>query len=125
MARGNGNGEAGIGHNSGTVHDAKERAALIQDACRRITNLTEERAGLSQDISDIKNEIVKGKLGMKISDFNAALRLYNLEGDARDDMLSTVQECFDALGVGGQLDWVQVAERAKSRVSDTDAPAAN
>jgi uncharacterized protein (UPF0335 family) len=110
----------GRGHNSGTVYDAKERAKLIKNACERITTLTAEKKALGDEISSIKNELVKGKLGMKVADFNAALRLYNLEGDDRDAMLATVHETFDALGLGGQLDWVEVSQRAKAKTSDSD-----
>lgn len=111
----------GRGHNSGTVYDAAERKKIIQTACKRITDLTAEKKALGDEISSIKNELIKGKLGMKVADFNAALRLYNLEGDERDSMLSTVHETFDALGVGvGEtLDWVKASERVKNKTNDT------
>jgi predicted nuclease with TOPRIM domain len=95
------------------LHNQPDRAAAIQDVCRRLENLEGEISALQEDRRNLKNEVVKGKLGLKLSDFNVAYRLYKLEGDDRDTMLDTMRECFEALGVGGQLDWIKAAEAAE------------
>jgi len=102
----------GAGHNSGA------RSQTIQDVCRRLTALESERKAISDDIRSLKQTEIKGNLGMKISDFNVALRLYQLEGDDRDELLSTVRETFEALGIGEQLDWLKADERSRSRTTE-------
>lgn len=101
-------------------HNMKARAGLIIEACRRIINLEEQRKALSQDIAGVKNKIVKGDLGMKISDFNISLRVYRLEGDDRATLFDTLQECFAALKVGAQLNFLEAIGAPKTTV----APAA-
>jgi len=103
--------ESTIGHN------IKARAEIIQEVCRKVSELEAKRKQIGADISELKNKRIKGDLSMKIGDFNIAYRLYNLEGDARDELLDTVRETFNALGVGEQLDWLQASERADSRAA--------
>lgn len=102
------------GGNAG--HNAASRAEVIRQACRDIAALEAERNSLSKDISDIKQTRIKAGLGMKISDFNIALRLHKLEGDDRSTCIDTVRECFKALGVGEQLDWVTATQQAADRL---------
>ena len=96
-------------------NDAGTRREVIRKCVREIDKLEREAEELRAAIRDIKTVRIKGELGMKIGDFNVALRLYRLDGGARDVMLDTCRECFDALGVGETLDWVQVADRAKEQ----------
>ena len=101
-------------------HEVGNRRAIIQGICREIDQIDGEIATLRQQKAEVKSRI-KGELGMKVSDFNVALRLYKLEGEDRDAMLDTVRECFDALGVGDQLDWVAAAERQAERTAPPSA----
>lgn len=107
-------------------HNVGDRGEAIRAAFRRLEALDSEIKALQEDRSAFKNEEIKGKLGMKVADFNAAYRLYKLEGDDRDAMLDTLRECFDALGAGEQLDWINIAERraAGSRGEAAEAAAA-
>src|SRR3546814_10647644 len=59
---------------------------------------------------ELKQTRIKGDLGMKIADFNAAYRLYKLEDDDRDTFLDAIRETFEALGIGQQLDWLKAAD---------------
>jgi len=102
-------------------NDAGARAEVIRQAINEIGKLEARRKAISEQIREIKQVRVKGELDMKISDFNIAYRLQGLEGNDRDKMLDTCRECFDALGLGEQLDWVQVSERARA---STDAAGA-
>lgn len=95
-------------------HNVKARKGIIRDACRRIASLEEQRKAISQDIASIKQTHVKGDLGMKISDFNLAYRLYKLEGDDRNTCLDTLAECFDALEVGAQLNFLNAVGAEKA-----------
>ena len=96
--------EAGPGHNS------EQRRNTIKSACAEISELEEQRKEIGQQIRTIKQKRVKGDLGMKISDFNAAYRLYLLEGDDRSQFFATLRETFRALGVGDQLNFLDVPE---------------
>ncbi len=105
-------------------HNVGVRREIILDVFRKVTALEAERKTITDEISNIKQTRIKGDLGMKIADFNAAMRLHKLEGDDRDQMLTTLQETFDALGVGEQLDFVAAMERTATPPSDgTDEPA--
>ena len=104
-----GNGQsakAGPGHNS-----REARANIIREACRKITALQDKRAAINAEMSEIKNTDIKGALGMKVGDFAIALRLHQLDGADRDQLLDTVHETFGAMGVGEQLDWVTASQR--------------
>ena len=95
-----------------TGHNAQIRKRIINDVVREIANLEAKRKEISEEIRTIKQKKIKGDLDMKIADFNAVMRLYSLESEDRDKYLSTLQETFDALGVGDQLDFIAAAERA-------------
>lgn len=116
----------GIGHNSepAQVYDATARAALIQDAARRISNLEAEIKVLRENKAQIVAEIVKGKLGMKAADFKLALRAHKLEDDDRARYLDTLRECFQALGIGQQGDlFGAMAAPRREREDDIGEPA--
>lgn len=87
-------------------HNSEARAEMIRNACRDLANMEAERQAIGKRISELKQKTVKGSLGMKISDFNMAYRLYGLEDDDRDQFIDTLRETFTALGIGAQLDWV-------------------
>jgi len=101
-------------------HNSNARKNTIQEACRDITALEAERKAVSDKITALKQKTIKADLGMKVSDFNIALRLYKLEGEDRDELLRTVRETFEALGVGEQLDWLEADERATNRTTEKD-----
>lgn len=99
-------------------HNAKARAEIIRRACRDVTDLEEKIKTLGSEIRSIKQSRIKGDLGMKIADFNAALRLYRLEGDDRHRFFDTLRETFRALGVGDQLNFMDIMDK------EEDQPAA-
>jgi len=87
-------------------HNSKERQAIIVKCVQEIVALESKRDQISEQIRDIKQTRIKGELNMKIGDFNAALRLYRLEGDDREAFMETLRETFLALGLGEQLDFL-------------------
>lgn len=109
-------GNAGNGPGKG--HNSAPRKKIIRDACSEITSLEAERKAIGEQIRTIKTVKIKGELGLKIGDFNVALRLYQLEGADRDQLLDTVRETFEALGVGEQLDWITASQRAADAVTE-------
>lgn len=116
MPKGKRNGDAQTIYGDGaepTAGEAKppvgNRADTIREVYAKLKRLYDERAELSEDITKYKSEVIKGQLGLKISDFMIGYRLYNLEDKDRDELLDTIHETFDALGRGEQLDWIKAA----------------
>jgi uncharacterized protein (UPF0335 family) len=100
----------GMPRGNNTVAD---RAATIRDTCQRVEKLDEEIKALQADRRGLIKDKIKGDLGMKIADFNIAYRMYQLEQEDRDTMVDTMRECFSALGLGDQLNWLDAAEKAE------------
>jgi hypothetical protein len=100
----------GEGHNS--EMSEHEKAQFIKTTCAQLDELEAERKAVSEKIKKLKHTNIKGKLGMKIADFNFARGLYGIDGDDRAEFLSTIKTTFDALGAGDQLDFVAAMERA-------------
>lgn len=93
---------ANIGHNS------KERASIITDAVRKIIGLKAERQTINEQINEERARVKV--LGMKMIDFNVALRLYELEVEDRNASLDSIREACEALGMGETVDWVKIVE---------------
>jgi len=87
-------------------HNVAARGDIIKRCCSEIAGLEAERKTIGDQIRAIKQKQIKGDLGMKIADFNAALRLHSLEDEARDEFFDTLRETFQALGVGQQLNFL-------------------
>ena len=85
-------GAAAAGHNSESaiIKDPAERAALIESTVREVALLESERKELGERIRALKSANIKGRLGLKIGDFNAAFRVFNLEDDGRNAFLKTL-----------------------------------
>lgn len=85
-------------------HNAKARAKTIRDAISCIVGLKAQRAAIQEQITEAKGKVKE--LGIKMAEFNVALRLYELEREDRDEALDQLRECFDALKIGEQLDFL-------------------
>lgn len=94
------------------VSNSAARASIIREACETIGELERQVDGIKAEIKMVKETRVKGDLGMKIADFNLAYKLYQAGQDERDGLFDTMRECFLALGVGMQLNWLDAAEQA-------------
>ena len=75
---------------------------------REVALLESERKELGERIRALKSANIKGRLGLKIGDFNAAFRVFNLEDHGQVAFLRTLRETFDALGYGEQLSFLDV-----------------
>lgn len=95
--------------------NASNRAEIIRGVCRDLAAMEEERKSLTAGISELKQERIKGDLGMKIADFAVVYRLYGLEQEDRDTLFDTLRETFDALGVGMQLGFLDALKEQKDR----------
>ena len=93
-------------------HNVKARQNVIRSVCAELRTLEAERKVISDQIAAVKQKKIKGDLGMKIANFNVIRRVYMLEGDARNEFFDDLRENFEALGVGDQLNFLTVAEKA-------------
>lgn len=91
-------------------HNSAARADTIRAAVRYIANAQAEIKALREDLNEYKQKHIKGDLGMKLSDFAAVYRVSQLEVEDRDKLLDTLREGFAALGLGGQLNWLDATE---------------
>lgn len=99
------------------------RAEEIRKTAKSILGIKAEIKKLNEEKAEILQKVVKGDLGMKIADFNAALRWYALEKpEDRDAYLDTMRECFLALGVGEQSDFFAVMDGSEHGAGGEDEP---
>lgn len=82
---------------AGSLTDKKK---IIAEAARDIIALELERKGVGERISEVRGRIKSA--GILQADFNAALRLFKLEGDERSQSMDGLRVCFEALALGGQ-----------------------
>lgn len=83
-----------IGHNSDEIKK------IIQEVVEEIIGLKAKKAEIQAEITEARSR-VKGQ-GIKMADFNVALRLAELETEDRNDALDGLRICFEALGIGEQ-----------------------
>ena len=60
------------------ITDPAERSALIESTVREVALLESERKELGERIRALKSANIKGRLGLKIGDFNASFSLDQL-----------------------------------------------
>lgn len=82
------------------THNLGEQKKIIAEAALGIIRLKAERAAIQEAIGEQRAKVKA--LGIRMTDFNAALRLYELEADERDQSLDGLRLCFEALGLGEQ-----------------------
>jgi hypothetical protein len=106
-----------------SLSNSAARAETIRDAVRWLAKREAEAKAINAEIREYKQKHIKGDLGFKIADFNAVYRVSQLEVEDRDLLLDCVREGFEALGIGGSVDWVQAAERTpRSRANGYAEP---
>lgn len=96
-------------HNMGE-EDPQTRADILKEAMREIIAGEADIAALRESISEIKHEKIKGKLGMKLSDFNVLKRAYLMEDKDKKVFLDTLREGFAALEIGEQASFLDALE---------------
>ena len=88
--------KANKGHNVGDMKEA------IKTAAAKVIDLKAKRAEINADILEAKAPLKA--LGIKMTDFNVALRLYELETEDRNESVDMLRVAFEALEIGGQGD---------------------
>lgn len=88
----------------GTEHDSNNRRTILRECIRDVLALRVQQKEIGEDISTIMKKRVKADLGMDMTDFNRAYKLFLMEGTDRDEALDAMREVFDAMGIGSPFD---------------------
>ena len=86
------------------------RADIIRDADAEIGEYEKQIEGLKAEIKAVVETRIVAGLGMKKRDFALARKLVALDHGERDHLQDSIRECFAALGVGQQLNWLDATE---------------
>lgn len=93
------------------LDNQKDRDALIRKTAAELSKLEDEREAVALRIKALKNINVKGRLGMKIKDFNVAVALHEMERPDRTGLLSTIQDVARALKTGETVNFLDIIEK--------------
>lgn len=85
------------------------RAETICEAHEIISEYERQIKGLKAEIKAVLETRIVAGLGMKKGHFAEARKLLEMDQEDRDSLQDTIRECFAALGVGMQLNWLDVA----------------
>lgn len=89
-------GPATRNHNSADIKQA------IREVADVVILLKGQRAEINGQITEARGRLKS--FGIKMLDFNAVLRLYELEAEDRNESVDNMKIAFEALGIGGQAD---------------------
>lgn len=104
-------------------HNSKERAKIISECGTQMKSIMSQRKDLNEEASEIRERLRDN--GIDVKSFMAALRLSEMDDtNARDNYLDGLKESFRALGMGGQLDWVDQVTDLGGDSGDTEETAA-
>ena len=78
-------------------HNVAELEGIVREVAGEVTELLAQRSEIQAKITEAKAKI-RAK-GIKLTDFNTALRLYRLEAEDRQDSIDNLRLCFAALKV--------------------------
>lgn len=90
-------------------HNQTDRKSLIREIKGDIDAIEADIAVLMLSRKKAKGRI-KSDLGWKVADWNAMMRVVDLEEDARDELFNVMREGFQALEVGGQASFLDVID---------------
>lgn len=94
MAEGNGADSANKQHN------VKEINKVIRECATEMTRIKAARQELNEQAGDIRERLRDA--GVEVSSFNFALRVRDMEDEARANYIDWLRVSFEALGVGAQ-----------------------
>lgn len=107
-----------MGSSPSKTHNMEFRTGTIQTVCAELDRMDEEIFDLNEVRKAYRHKHIKGDLQMKIGDFDAFRRSYNMEEERRNEFLDALREGFTALnGKDGakQLDWIEADKRIKAK----------
>ncbi len=92
------------------AHNSAARASIIRETCETIGEFDRQIAGIKAERKAIIETRIVADLGMKKGHFATAYKLYQLDQGVRDELQDAISECFAALGIGMQVNWLDAAE---------------
>ena len=88
-------------------HDVADLKKVIRECASEMVEIMGERKELNERAGDIRKRLTEGGVQTKAFDF--ALKVQQMEQEARDDYLDSLRLNFDALGVGAQSEMFKEA----------------
>lgn len=85
------------------------RAETIREVCETIAEYDRQIDGIKAERKAVIETRIVADLGMKAKHFSAAYKLYQMDQSERDTLQDTIRECFRALAVGEQSNWLDAA----------------
>ena len=103
-------------------HNIANLNKVIKECAAEMLQIKRERGDLNERAGDIRTRLKEA--GVQTAAFDFALRVQDMEQEARDSYLDSLQVNFDALGIGGQLSMFTDAASATAKANGEDeAPA--
>ena len=87
---------------SAADHNVANINNVIRECASKMIQIKKERGGLNERAGDIRERLTKAGVQTKAFDF--AIKLQDMEQEARESYLESLRLNFDALGVGMQGD---------------------
>jgi hypothetical protein len=103
-------------------HNIANLNEVIRECAGEMLQIKRERGDLNERAGDIRTRLKDA--GVQTAAFDFALRVKDMEQEARDSYLDSLQVNFDALGIGGQLSMFPDAASTTAKANGADkAPA--
>ena len=104
-------------------HNVANLTKVIKECAGEMIKIKRERGDLNERAGDIRTRLKDA--GVQTAAFDFALRIQDMEQEARDDYLDSLQVNFEALGIGGQLSMFPDAASATAKAGNSadEAPA--
>ena len=119
------NGAESAEGTSNAKHNIANLNKVIKECAGEMLQIKSERGDLNERAGDIRKRLKDA--GVQTAAFDFALRIQDMEQEARDDYLDSLQVNFEALGIGGQLsmfpDAASASATAKAGNSADKTPA--
>lgn len=90
-------------------HNEMSRSEVIREIKKLLDECDDKAAALAATRKRIKSRI-KTELGYKLGDWDAMVRLAELDEDRRTDLMIALREGFDALNVGEQHSFLEAID---------------
>lgn len=85
-------------------HNVSNINTVIDECATRMLEIKASRAELNEDAADIRERL--SDAGIKPAAFAYALRLKEMEQEARDEYMDGLKSCFEAMSIGVQLSFL-------------------
>ena len=116
------NGAESAEGTSNAKHNVANLDKVSKECAATMLQIKRERGDLNERAGDIRTRLKDA--GVQTAAFDFALRVQDMEQEARDDYLDSLQVYFEALGIGGQLSMFPDAASATAKANGADqAPA--